>query len=163
MRGPSRSRVTLIALSIVAASASAVPVSAATIALLDRSLAPEAKVLRTEFGVDERTGSARVVVDLYDDSWDGYLTSESVAVPGLRFDRERREVVFESGGSVVTCARPRKVLWGKIYPATGACRILVRSESRDAAADRGTPASKEWVVELVTDEPTKAAALGARN
>ena len=52
---------------------------------------------------------------------------------------------------------------GKIYPATGACRILVRSESRDAAADRGTPASKEWVVELVTDEPTKAAALGARN
>lgn len=162
MIGPSRTRKTLVALSIAAACASALPASAAPITILDRSLPPEVKILRTEFVVDEKTGSARVGVDLYDDSWDGYLTSESVVVPGLRFDRERREVIFESGGSVVTCARPRKILWGTDYPATAACPVLVRSETRNADAGAGARATRNWVVELVTDEPTRAARLTAR-
>jgi hypothetical protein len=159
MIGASRSRKTLVALSIAAACASPLPVSAGAITILDRSLPPEVKVLRTEFDVDEKTGSARVGVDLYDDSWDGYLTSESVVVPGLRFDRGRREVVFESGGSIVTCARPRKILWGTDYRATGACPIVVKSETRSADAGAGARETRNWVVELVTDEPTKAARL----
>lgn len=155
----SSSRNALIFLAIAAACASAAPVSAAAITILERSLPPEVKVLRTEFDVDENKGSARVGVDLYDDSWDGYLTSESVVVPGLRFDRERREVVLESGGSVVTCARPKKILWGTDYPATGACQINVRSETPNTNAAAGERAPRNWTVELVTDEPTKAARL----
>lgn len=158
MFGP-RPRKTLIALSIAAACACAFPVSAAAITILDRSLPPEVKVLRTEFDVDEKTGSARVGVDLYDDSWDGYLTSESVVVPGLRFDRERREVVFESAGSVVTCARPTKILWGTDYRATGACPIVVRSETQNVDAGAAARAPRNWVVTLMTNEPTKAARL----
>jgi hypothetical protein len=158
MSAPSSFRNTLAVFSI-AAFASAVPASAATITVLDRRLPPETMVLRTEFDVDETTGSARVAVDLFEDSWDGYLTSESVVVPGLRFDRERREVLYESGGSVVTCARAKRVLWGRSYPSTGACQILVRSERRDADAGLGARAPRNWVVDLVTDQPTKAARL----
>lgn len=159
MNGPSLPGKTLIALSIAAACASAAPVSAATIIILDRSLPPEAKVSGTEFDVDEQTGRARVAVDLYDDSWEGNLSSESVLVPGLRFDRERREVLYESEGSVVTCARRKKILWRTSYPATGACRIIVRSEPRNADAGPGVRALTDWVVELVTDESTRAARL----
>jgi hypothetical protein len=159
MTRPSQFRKTFIALSIAAAYAPATPASAEAITILSRSLPREVKVLRTEFDVDEKTGRARVGVDLYDDSEDGYLTSESVVVPGLRFDRERRAVVFESGGTVVTCARPKKILWATDYPATGACPIIVRSETQNADAGPEARARRNWVVELVTDEPTTTAGL----
>ena len=60
--------------------------------------------------------------------------------------------------NVVTCARAKKFLWSTSYHATEACRIVVRSETKaaEAAAAR---ASREWVVELVTEEPTKTARL----
>lgn len=102
----------------------------------------------------------RLDVDVYDDTWEGNISSESVAVPGLRFDRERREVLYESGGSVVTCARPKKFLWSTSYPATGACRIVVGSEPRNVEADPGARAWTDWTdwrVELVTDEPARTA------
>ena len=73
-------------------------------------------------------GRAQLAVDFFDDTDEGYLTSESVDVPGLRFDRERGEVIYESDGSVLTCARRQKILWGTRYKETGACRISVRSE-----------------------------------
>ena len=46
---------------------------------------------------------------------------------------------YESDGSVVTCARRKKILWGTTYPETGACRITVRSEPR--VADTGVGAA----------------------
>jgi len=151
----------LVALSIAAACASTVA-TAETNIIVVRSLPSGMKVSGAEFNVDERTGSAHLVVDVYDDSWEGNLFSDAVVVPGLRFDRERREVLYESGGAVVTCARPRKFLWSTSYPATGACRIVVRSEPRKAGDDPGETRAwtdwRDWVVELVTDAPAKTAA-----
>jgi hypothetical protein len=150
-----------IALSLAAACA-ATAAAAETNIIVTRTLPPGMKVSGAEFNVDERTGSARLVVDVYDDSWEGNLFSDAVVVPGLRFDRERREVLYDTGGAVVTCARPRKVLWSTSYPATGACRIVVRSEPRKAGGDPGEARAwtdwRDWVVELVTDEPAKTAA-----
>ncbi len=158
MNRPFLSGRTLIGLSIAAACAGALPVSAATAVVLDRRLPPAVKVTHTEFAVDERAGTARLAVDLYDDTWDGYASTESLDVPGLTFDRERREVRYESEGSVVTCARRGKFLWATTWPATGACRIVVRQEA--PTADAGSGARTEWVVELVTDAPARAARLG---
>lgn len=150
----------LAALSIAAACASAVPASAATVLVVDRTLAPTVKVSGAEFDVDERTGNVRLAVDFLDDSWEGNLFSESFAVPGLRFDRARREVLYEREGSVVTCARRRKFLWGTSYPATDACRIHVTSPTRKADTGSGVGGSTNWVVALETDETTvKAAAF----
>ena len=145
------------ALALAAACAIAAPVRAATAILVERALPPRVKVSGTEFQVDERSGRARLAVDFYDDTWDGYLTSESVDVPGLRFDRERGQVLYEHAGAVVACASREKFLWSTRYRETGACRIVVRSEA--PVADAGARASREWIVELVTDEPTKAARL----
>ena len=80
-------------------------------------------------------------------------------VPGLSFDRESREVRYESGGSVATCAVRKKILWGTTYPETGACSITVRSEPRIADTSAETPALTGWIVELATDEPTRSAGL----
>ena len=157
MRKIISSRTTIAALAIATACASASPVRAATTILLDRTLPPRMKVSRTGFDVDERTGRARLAVDFFDDTEDGYTTSESVDVPGLRFDRASGAVLYENAGSVLTCAQRRKVLWGTRYRETGACRIVVRSET--PVAEASVRASREWIVELVTDEPTKAARL----
>lgn len=155
MSGASPSRNAFVALAL--AFAAAAPASAATVIVLNRNLPPQVKVSNTEFDVDERAGSVRLAVELFDDSWEGNLSVESVEVPGLRFDRERQEVLYESGGSVVTCARRKRILWGTTWPATNACRITVKKESRTADAGGGAPTS--WVVALVTDEPAKAARL----
>lgn len=152
-------RKTLIALLIAAACASEVPASAAKIVVLDRSLPPGVKVSGTEFEVDERLGNVRLAVDYFDDSWEGNLSTESVEVPGLTFDREHREVRYESEGHVVTCAQRKKILWGTAYPATDACRIIVRSEPRIANTGFRERASTGWIVELATNEPMKAAGL----
>ncbi|HMA28378.1 MAG TPA: hypothetical protein VKS23_00815 [Thermoanaerobaculia bacterium] len=141
------------------ACASAAPASAATVIVLDRTLPPEVKVTGTSFDVDEKLGRVRLAVGLYDESFEGNISSEPVVVPGLTFDRERREVRYESKGSVVTCARPRKILWATRYEATDACRITVRSEPRIAAEGSGERALTGWVVELATNEPTRSAGL----
>jgi hypothetical protein len=141
----------LIAVAIAAACACAVPASAAKVIVLDRTLPPEVKVTGTNFEVDEKLGSVRLAVDFYDEAFEGNLSSQSFAVPGLTFDREHREVRYESGGSAVTCARPRKILWATTYEATDACRITVRSEAR--IAETG------WIVEFSTHEPTRSARL----
>lgn len=149
----------LVAFALAAACTSAVPAAAAKIIVLDRSLPPEVKVTGTSFDVDEKLGRARIAVDLYDRSFEGNFFSESVAVPGLTFDRQRREVRYESGGSVVTCALSRNFLWGKTYPETGACRITVRSEPRVADTGAGAHSMTGWIVELATSEPTRSAGL----
>jgi hypothetical protein len=158
MRPITSPRTTLAALAITAACVLASPAWAANTILVDRTLPPQVKVARTEFTVDD-TGRAQLAVDFFDDTDEGYLTSESVDVPGLRFDRERGEVIYESDGSVLTCARRQKILWGTRYKETGACRISVRSEKPTVEAGSRASAAKEWVVELVTEEPTKAARL----
>lgn len=159
MRQITSTRTAVAALAIAAACAFSAPVRAATTILVDRTLPSSVKVSRTEFGVDESSGRAVVAVDFFDDTDEGYLTSESVDVPGLRFDRERGEVLYESDGSVLTCARRKKILWGTYYRETGACRIFVRNEASEAKAGSHASAAREWVVELVTGEPTKAARL----
>ena len=159
MNGHSASGKTLIAFAIAAACAATVPASAATVIVLERSLPPEVKVSGTNFDVDERTGRVRLAVDLFDGSFDGNTSSESVAVPGLTFDRERRGVRYESGGSAVTCAVRKKLLWATTYEQTDACRITVRTEPRAADAGPGERPLMGWVVELATDEPTRSARL----
>ena len=149
----------LVAFALAAACASGVRASAATTIVLDRSLPPEVKVTGTNFDVDEKLGRARLAVDFYDESFEGNLFSQSFVVPGLTFDRQRREVRYESGGSVVTCARRTKILCGTTYPQTNACRITVRSEPRIADTDLGERALTGWVVELATTEPTRSARL----
>jgi phosphate-selective porin len=150
----------LLAFAIAAACASAVPASAAKIIVLDRTLPPEVKVVGTNFEVDEKLGGVRLAVDFYDESFDGNLSSQLFVVPGLTFDREHREVRYESEGSAVTCAQRKKILWGTAYPATDACRITVRSEPRIADAGFRERAVTGWVVELATNEPTEAAGQG---
>ncbi len=159
MNATSLTRRTLRAFAMAAASAIALPAAAAPIVVLDRNLPPEVKVTGTHFEVDEGTGRARIAVDLYDESFEGNIYSESVAVPGLTFDRERREVLYEHGGSTVTCAARKKVLWAATYPESGACRITVRSEPRTADDGFRTHALTGWVVELATNEPTRSASL----
>ena len=159
MNAPSLIQKTLIALSFAAVCASAVPASAAEIIALDRTLPPEVKMVGTNFEVDETLGSVRLAVDFFDDSWEGTLSTELVEIPGLTFDREHRQVRYESGGSIVTCAERKKVLWSTSYPATGACRIIVRSEPRIAHTGFRERTLTGWVVELATNEPMKAAGL----
>jgi hypothetical protein len=148
----------LVAFAIAVAGACGAPAFAATIVVLDRSFPPEVKVTGTIFDVDEKLGRARLDVQLYDDTFEPTISSESVAVPGLTFDRESHEVRYASGSSVVTCAQRKRVLWATTYPATGACRITVKSEPRTTEAGSGERALKGWVVELATDTTTKAAA-----
>ncbi len=143
----------LIVFAMVAACASSVPASAASVAVLDRNLPPEMKVTGTHFEVDERSGTARLAVDLFDESFEGSWYTESLAVPGLVFDREHREVRYERDGSSVTCAARKKYLWTTAYPETGPCRIMVRRESRTADSGSGTNEVTGWVVELATNEP----------
>lgn len=149
----------LVFFAIAAAFASSVPASAATSIVLDRSLPREVKVTGTTFDVDEKLGRVRLDVDLYDESFEGNRSWEPVVVPGLTFDRESREVRYESAGSVVTCAVRKKFLWATTYAATDACRINVRSEPLAANADSGARAQTGWIVELATDVPTRSAGL----
>jgi hypothetical protein len=149
----------LVFCALAGAFASAVPASAASLIVLNRTLPAEVKVTGTNFDVDEKLGRARLAVDLYDESFEGSRFFESFEVPGLTFDRERREVRYESGGSVVTCAVARKFLWATTYEGTDACRITVRSEPRTMDARGGASAPRGWVVELTTPEPTRAAGL----
>lgn len=153
MNAPSLIRNPLVALSIAAICASAVPASAETPVILHRSLPPQFQVAGTRFHVDERTGRVRLAFDVFDFTWESNLVrTESIDVPGLRFDREHREVLYQNGGSVVTCATSKKVLWATSYPATDACRINVRSEVENSGMT-------DWVVEVVTDGPAKTAEL----
>ncbi len=154
-----RSGRALVFFAIAAAFASAVPASAATAIVLDRTLPPEVKVTGTSFDVDEKTGRARLAVGFYDESFEGNMSSESFAVPGLSFDRERREVRYESGGSVATCAVRKTFLWATTYEGTDACRIIVTSEPRTAAAGSEERARTSWIVALTANEPTRSAGL----
>ena len=153
MNAPSLIRNMLIALSIATTCAAAVPASAETPVILHRSLPPQFQVAGTKFDVDERTGQVRLAFDVFDFTWESNLVrTESIDVPGLRFDRERREILYQNGSSVVTCATRKKVLWATSYPATGACRIDVRSEVENSGMT-------DWVVEVVTDGPAKTAEI----
>lgn len=143
----------LLALAIAAVCASTVPASAETPVILHRSVPPQFEVTGTKFDVDERTGLVRLAFDVFDFTWEGSLVrTESIDVPGLRFDRERREVLYENGGGVVTCAKRKKFLWETSYPATDACRIVVRREVQNTDMT-------DWVVEFVTNGPAKSAGL----
>jgi hypothetical protein len=148
----------VIAFAFAVACASAVPAPAAEVIVLDRTLPPEVRVVGTNFEVDETLGSVRLAVDFFDDAWEGSLTTELVEVPGLTFDREHRQVRYESEGSSVTCAERRKFLWNTSYPATSACRIIVRTEPRVAHTGFRESRLNGWIVELATNLPTKAAA-----
>jgi len=159
MNGHSLTGRALIVFAMAAACASSVPASAASIVVLDRNLPPGMKVTGTHFEVDEGSGTARLAVDLFDDSFEGSWYSESFAVPGLVFDRVRGEVRYERDGSSVACATRKNVLWATTYPETGPCGITVRRESRTADSGSGMAATR-WVVELATNEPTRSAARG---
>lgn len=150
---------TLAAFATVAACASAMPVSAATLQVLDRNFPPEMKVTGAHFDVDETTGRVRLAVEILDESFEGSFYSEEVLAPGLSFDRERREIRYESRGASVTCAVRKKVLWATTYPETGACRITIRNESRILDEGLGLSPVTSSVVELAVDEPTRTARL----
>jgi hypothetical protein len=157
MNGHSLTGRALIVFAVAAACASSVPASAASIVVLDQNLPLEVQVTGTHFDVDEKAGRARLAVDLFDESFETNIYSESLVVPGLVFDRARREVQYEADGSVVTCAVREKVLWVTTYPETGQCRISVRKESRSADGGPGTQAVTGWVVELATSEAPRYA------
>lgn len=81
------------------------------------------------FVINEAMGRAWVEVDFY------YALSETsdnyrVAVPGLRYDRELSQVVFESDGKQVVCATVSNKGWGifkqKHVLATGNCELSHR-------------------------------------
>lgn len=81
------------------------------------------------FVINEAMGRAWVEVDFY------YALSETsdnyrVAVPGLRYDRELSQVVFESDGKRVVCATVANKGWGvfkqKHVLATGNCELSHR-------------------------------------
>jgi hypothetical protein len=149
----SRIRQGFIAVSIAAICASSAPAAAETPVILHRSLPPQFQVAGTKFDVDERTGLVRLAFDVFDFTWEGSLVrTETIDVPGLRFDRERREVLYQNGGSVVTCARRKRFLWATSYPATAACRINVRSEVENSGMT-------DWVVEVAVDGSAKTAEL----
>jgi hypothetical protein len=141
----------LLALAIAAVCASAVPASAETPVMLHRSLPPQFQVTGATFDVDEQTGRVRLAFDVFDFTWESNIVrTESIDVPGLRFDRERGAVLYENGGAVVTCARRKKILWATSYPATDACRINVGSEVQNTGMT-------DWVVGFVTDGSAKSA------
>jgi hypothetical protein len=114
-----------------------------------RTLPPEKEVVGTEFDVDEKTGRVRVAGDYFDSSFEGAWYSESVPVPGLVFDRARREVRYESEGASVTCAVRKHVLFTTTYPVTPACRLSFANE-------RGGD-TKTAVVRLSVDQPERSA------
>lgn len=81
------------------------------------------------FVINEAMGRAWVEVDFY------YALSETsdnyrVAIPGLRYDRELSQVVFESDGKQVVCATVADKGWGifkqKHVLATGNCELSHR-------------------------------------
>ena len=138
MKALSLIRKTLIALSIATACAPAVSVSAATAIVVHRNLPSQFEVTAAKFDVDEGTWRVRLAFDVFDPTYEGntYRT-EYIDVPGLRVDRERGEVIYENGGSVVACAQRKKFLWETSYPATEACRFIVTSEPQHAGTDSG--------------------------
>ena len=144
MKAHSLLRRTLIAFSIAAACAPAVSVSAATTIVLHRNLPAQLEVTAAKFDVDEGTGRVRLAFDVFDPTYEGntYRT-EYLDVPGLRVDRERREVLYENGGSVVTCAQRKKFLWETTYPATEACRFVLSSEPQLAGSGSGVSSGKD--------------------
>jgi hypothetical protein len=160
MNGRSRTKGTLVAFALTAAFAAAPPARASSIVVLDRNLPPEMRITGTGFEVDEKTGRARLGVDLYDESFEGAQRYEAFEVPGLTFDRARAEVLYEHAGSTVTCAVRKKVLWASSWAETGACPVTVRKESRTADDGSGAHAVTGWIVELKADEPTRSTKLG---
>ncbi len=144
-------------LSVLAlAAAASCPASAAPVEVLRRSLPPLVSVVGTHFSVDEKAGRALLAVDYYDGSFEGSSYSELVAVPGLVFDRARREVLWEDEGADVACAVPRRVLWATAWRETGACRFVVTGED-PPEPDAATTA----VVRLVTS-PRRPGSPAAR-
>lgn len=147
-----KARMSLFAV-VYAALSLTTPARGAALEVLSRTLPPEAEVVGTEFDVDEKTGRVRVAVDYFDSSFEGAFYSESVPVPGLVFDRARREVRYEGEGASVTCAVRRKVLFTTTYPETSACRL---SFTNERGGDTRTAA-----VRLSVEEPAKSATLSA--
>jgi hypothetical protein len=152
MNGHSLTGKALIVIGMAALCASSVPASAASVLVLDRNLPREVKITGTQYEVDEEAGNARLAVDFFDESFEGSSHSESLVIPGLVFDRERREVRYERDGMSVTCAVRKKVLWATTYPETGPCQITVRKEARTADGGSGMHAVTGWVVELATSQ-----------
>jgi hypothetical protein len=107
---------------------STLPAAGASIEVWSRPLPPEVKVTGAHFEADEKTGRAVVVVELLDESFETNLFEETVPVPGLVFDRERRQVLYEHDGTSVACATRKKVLFATTYPATAACRLSLENE-----------------------------------
>jgi hypothetical protein len=82
-----------------------------------------------KFGINEGLGRAWVEVEMY------HTVSESadyqrVVVPGLRYDRERSEVVFDADGQRVVCAtveqQGRWIFSHRRIEPTGACELTHR-------------------------------------
>ena len=79
------------------------------------------------FEINKETGRARVVVDYtYPDmvafGVDGGSGPESTAaqLPGLKYDREAKEVVYDAGGKTTVCATVR----GSRIRSTGSCTVV---------------------------------------
>lgn len=147
------------ALALAVACAVAAPASAVTLEVARRSLPREVTITGTHLEVDTKTDRVRVAVDYFDASFEGSWSSEHVTVPGLVFDRLKREVHYEADGSSVTCAVAKKSLWTTSYPLADGCRITVCNEA-DAGGDelRGEAATVS-TVRLFVDEPQRAAGL----
>lgn len=83
------------------------------------------------FAVNPELGRAWVEVNLFYPSSE-MTESHRVAVPGLRYDRERAEVVFENAQQRVVCATVQESGWwifshNRVRP-TGDCELTHRYE-----------------------------------
>lgn len=118
----------VLALSLAAAVPAATAAGDATRIFNTPTGAAEASKSK-RFGINDELGRAWVEVEMY------YSTSEStdyhqVAVPGLSYDRERAEVVFDAEGRRVVCAtveqRGRWIFAHQKIEPTGACELTHR-------------------------------------
>jgi hypothetical protein len=114
--------------------------------------APSRVPLTAAGGSDSKSGRVRVALDYFDDSFQGAWFSERVTVPGLVFDRASGEIRYQAGGSSVTCATARKLLWTTSYPLNAGCRISVSNSPDSTTATIAT-------VRLTVEQPERAAAL----
>jgi len=133
----------------------ALPADAATLRVFEKSVPREISVTGTHYDVDEKTGRAQLVVELLDESFEGRIFEESIAIPGLSFDRESGEVRYQAGNTAVTCAVRRKVLWATTYAPTPECRLGVRNEATLDDDGHDVHRMTEAVVEMTVREATR--------
>ena len=108
-----------------------------TVTVLDQPLAPSVRVGDVIFEVNEKLGRAWVALHLDDTvldiGGDGVSGSsrERALVPGLRYDAEKRQILFHDGSRERLCATAARGFFRGLAfrPAVG-CALAVRREER---------------------------------